>query len=79
MQANPYLRPLSDDEAMKLKGTADPITLTLVLAIMAISVMAMVVWKLFVSGKGKITLPGGFSFEWSPGMILPIFRMGGLR
>lgn len=68
------LIPISDQEAMQLRGTADPITLTLVLAIMAISVMAMVVWKLFTSNKGKITLPGGFHFEWGPGMILPIIR-----
>lgn len=68
------LIPLSDEEGMMLRGTADPITLTVVLAIMAISVMAMVVWKLFTSNKGKISLPGGFHFEWSPGMIFPILR-----
>lgn len=65
---------MSNEEACEVVAGADPITLTLVLTIMAISVMAMVVWKLFTSTKGKISLPGGFNFEWSPTYVFPFLR-----
>lgn len=71
---NEYLEEMSIEEAKMITAGADPITLTLVLTIMVISVMAMVVWKLFTSSKGKISLPGGFNFEWSPTYMFPFFR-----
>ena len=41
------------------------ITLAAVMAIAAIAVMAVVVYRLFMSGKGSAAIPGGFKFSWS--------------
>ena len=41
------------------------ITLTAVMAIMAAAVMAVVVYKLFLSSKGDTTIPGGWKFSWN--------------
>lgn len=43
----------------------EPITLTAVLAVMAIAVVAVVVYRLFSSSKGTTTLPGGWKFTWN--------------
>ena len=42
----------------------EPITLTAVLAIMAVGILAVVMFKLFSSSSGKTSLPGGWSFDW---------------
>ena len=41
------------------------ITLTAVMAIAAIAVMAVVVYRLFMSGKGSAAIPGGWKFSWA--------------
>lgn len=41
------------------------ITLTAVMAIAAIAVMAVVVYRLFMSGKGTAAIPGGWKFSWA--------------
>ena len=41
------------------------ITLTAVMAIAAIAVMAVVVYRLFMSGKGSAAMPGGWKFSWA--------------
>ncbi len=56
---------LSYDEAQSIVG-GEAITLTIVITYLAISILAILVWKLYTSGKGKISLPGGFLFEWAP-------------
>ncbi|MCB9498260.1 MAG: hypothetical protein H6688_02230 [Erysipelotrichaceae bacterium] len=43
----------------------EAITLTTVMAIIAIAVMAVVVYRLFVSSKGSAAIPGGWKFTWS--------------
>ncbi|MBR0439411.1 MAG: hypothetical protein IJK27_01440 [Bacilli bacterium] len=43
----------------------EAISLTAVMAIAAIAVMAVVVYRLFMSGKGGATIPGGFKFSWA--------------
>ena len=43
----------------------EAITLTAVMAIMAAAVMAVVVYKLFISDKGNATVPGGWKFSWA--------------
>lgn len=40
------------------------ITLAAVMAIAAIAVMAVVVYRLFMSGKGSAAIPGGWKFTW---------------
>jgi len=42
----------------------EAITLGAVLAILAIAIIAVVVYKLFRSAKGTAKLPGGYAFEW---------------
>lgn len=43
----------------------EAITLTAVMTIAAIAVMAVVVYRLFMSGKGSAAIPGGFKFSWA--------------
>ena len=43
----------------------EAITLTAVMAILAVAVMAVVVYRLFVSKKGTATVPGGWKFTWN--------------
>ena len=42
----------------------EAITLTAIMAILAIGRVTVICYKLFFSEKGKTTLPGGFSFSW---------------
>ncbi len=42
----------------------EAITLTAVLAVMAISILAVVVYRLFTSKSSTIKLPGGWQFTW---------------
>ena len=41
------------------------ITLATVMAIAAIALMAVVVYRLFMSGKGSAAIPGGWKFSWA--------------
>ena len=41
------------------------LTLTAVMAVAAVAVMAVVVYRLFMSGKGSAAIPGGFKFSWA--------------
>lgn len=42
----------------------EAITLGSMLAILVIGIVVVVVYKLFFSGSAKITLPGGWNFQW---------------
>jgi hypothetical protein len=57
------LRKLNSEEMEETRG-GEAITLTAVLAILAIAVVAVVCYRFFVSPRGKLTLPGGYQFEW---------------
>lgn len=43
----------------------EAITLTAVMAILCIAVMAVVVYRLFMSNKGSAAVPGGWKFTWA--------------
>ena len=43
----------------------EAITLTAVMAVLAAAVMAVVVYKLFISSKGGASVPGGWKFSWA--------------
>lgn len=43
----------------------EAISLTAVMAIAAIAVMAVIVYRLFISGKGGAAIPGGWKFSWA--------------
>ncbi len=64
------IRKVSLEEAAKIKG-GEAITLTVVLTYLAVSILTVVVWKLFTSTKAKVSLPGGALFEWSGSSSLP--------
>lgn len=54
---------LNEEEARLIK-VGEPITLTAVLAVVATAVIAVVVYKLFVSKKGTANV-GGWKFTWN--------------
>lgn len=60
------IRKLSDEEMAKING-GEAITLAGVLAVLAIAIVVVVCYRLFVAPKGKVTLPGGYNFEWGSG------------
>lgn len=60
------LRELTKDEMEKTTG-GEAITLTAVMAILAIAIIVVVCYRFFTSPKGKVSLPGGFDFEWGSG------------
>ncbi len=43
----------------------EAITLTAIMAILAAAVVAVAVYKLFLSSKGGVTIPGGWKFSWA--------------
>lgn len=43
----------------------EAITLTAVLAIMSVALLAVVAYRLFMSNKGTLKLPGGWAFSWN--------------
>lgn len=57
------VRKLSPEEASLVRG-GEALTLSLVLTYLAVSVLTVIVWKLYTANKGKISLPGGALFQW---------------
>lgn len=57
------MRYLTDEEMADTHG-GEAVTLAAVMAMMAVSIVLVVCYRLFKSGKGKVTLPGPFSFSW---------------
>ncbi len=53
------------DEEMKMTEVGAGITLTSVMTILTIGIIAVIAFKLFMSTEGKTTIPGGFKFEWN--------------
>ena len=54
---------LNDDELEQIKVGA--VSLLGIMTIIAAAVMAVVVYKLFLSSKGSATIPGGWKFTWN--------------
>lgn len=54
---------LSDRE-LENSRPGEAVTLAAVAAIMAIGILAVVIYKLFVSKTSTVKLPGGYTFEW---------------
>ncbi|MDY4849026.1 MAG: hypothetical protein SO176_02035 [Bacilli bacterium] len=54
---------LSEKESASIFA-GEAISLTAVMAIAAIALMAVVVYRLFMSGKGSAAIPGGWKFSW---------------
>ena len=52
-------------EEMNNHRVGEAITVTAVMALVTVAVMAVVVYRLFRSGKGGVTVPGGWKFSWN--------------
>lgn len=57
-------RPLTENE-MRQIHPGEALTLATVTLVFTVVILAVVAYKLFVSGKAKLELPGGYKFEWS--------------
>lgn len=55
---------MSNDELIN-QQVGEPISLTAIMAILCVAVMAVVVYKLFFSSKGTAQVPGGWKFTWN--------------
>lgn len=54
---------LTESEAKQIV-TGEAITIGAVLAICAVAIVAVIMYKLFMSKEGTTTLPGGWKFTW---------------
>ena len=52
-------------EKMANTKPGEAVTLASVMAIAAIAIVAVVVYKLFLSKKGSAAIPGGWKFTWN--------------
>jgi len=52
-------------EEMANYYVGEVVTLTGVLAVIAAAVMAVIIYKLFLSKKGSAAVPGGWKFTWN--------------
>lgn len=58
------LIPMSQEKMASIKPGA-AVTLASVMAVAAIAIIAVVVYKLFLSKKGSAAIPGGWKFTWN--------------
>ncbi|NLB48528.1 MAG: hypothetical protein GX813_01605 [Erysipelotrichia bacterium] len=56
---------LLTEQEMGNHYVGEAITLTSVMALVAVAVMAIVIYRIFRSNKGSITAPGGWKFSWN--------------
>ena len=52
-------------EEMQNHYVGEAITVTAVMALVTVAIMAGVLYRLFRSGKGGVTVPGGWKFSWA--------------
>lgn len=52
------------DKEMSEIYVGEALTVTAVMAIICIAVMAVVVYRIYRSKKGGVTVPGGWKFTW---------------
>jgi hypothetical protein len=50
---------------MKNHQVGEPITLTALMTVVCSAIVAVIVYKLFISQKGSTTIPGGWKFTWN--------------
>ena len=55
---------LLSEQEMNATYVGEAITVSAVMAIICIAIMAVVVYRLFRSSKGNVTVPGGWKFSW---------------
>ena len=50
---------------MEQEVSGEALTLTAVMAVLATAIVAVIVYRLFMSKKGTATVPGGWKFSWN--------------
>lgn len=53
------------DEQMSTTYGGEAITIASVMAVLTAAVMAVVIYRLFMSKKGSAAVPGGWKFTWN--------------
>lgn len=56
---------IMSEQELKEEVSGAAITLSAVMAVLAAAVVAVVVYKLFLSKKGTTSIPGGWKFSWN--------------
>ena len=52
------------EEELENNKPGEAITVAAVMACLVASIVAVIIYKLFISGTGNVTIPGGFKFTW---------------
>ena len=52
------------DQEMQEHVVGEAFSLAAIMAVLATAVVAVVVYKIFLSGKGGVSIPGGWKFNW---------------
>ena len=56
---------IMNEQELQEEVSGAAITLSAVMAVLAAAVVAVVVYKLFLSKKGTTNIPGGWKFSWN--------------
>ena len=56
---------LLTEQEMEQEVSGEALTLTAVMAVLATAIVAVIVYRLFMSKKGTATVPGGWKFSWN--------------
>ena len=57
--------PLTQEELSSIR-VGEAFTMATVLLVFTVVILTVVAFKLFTSPDAKVTLPGGYKFEWAP-------------
>ena len=56
---------LMTEQEMNEQISGEALTLTAVMAVLATAIIAVIVYRMFMSNKGSATVPGGWKFSWN--------------
>ena len=56
---------LLTEQEMQEQVSGEALTLTAVMAVLAAAIIAVVVYRMFMSKKGSAAVPGGWKFTWN--------------
>ena len=51
-------------EECKSIHPGEAITVAAIMAVVVAAVMAVIIYRMFRAGKGTLTIPGGWKFDW---------------
>ena len=56
---------LMTEQEVNEQISGEALTLTAVMAVLATAIIAVIVYRMFMSNKGSATVPGGWKFSWN--------------